>query len=130
LTRSTRPALAFPNATARDDPGGVGGGGARGVRAKPEGSEAVNHGHRQAPTGHAARVDRNVRRRNPGADVPCVRRTIPDNSGASTWDCKVKLKNHPGAEALVEVITGDGLPYGIAECRSNPAGPNICNLIR
>jgi hypothetical protein len=95
--------------------------------ANPEGSDAVNNAHRPAPTGHAARVDRNVRRRNHGAYVRCVRRTIPDNSGASTWYCKVKLKHHPGADALVEVITGDGLPYGIAECRSTT--PNYCNLI-
>jgi hypothetical protein len=97
--------------------------------ARPEGSEAVSNGHRPTPTGHAARVDRNVRTRNPGADVRCVRRTIPDNSGASTWDCNVRLKNHPDADALVEVITGDGLPYGIAECRSDPAGPDICPLM-
>jgi hypothetical protein len=95
--------------------------------AKPEGSEAVNNGHRPAPGGHAARVDRNVRRRNHGAEVRCVRRTIPDNSGVSTWECNVRLKGFRSADALVEVITGDGLPYGIAECRSTT--PNICNLI-
>ena len=86
--------------------------------AEPEGSDAVNNAHRPAPTGHAARVDRNVRRRNPGAQVRCVRGTIPDDSGASTWYCNVRLKGFRSADALVEVITGDGLPYGIAECRS------------
>jgi hypothetical protein len=95
--------------------------------AKPESSEAVDNAYRPASTGHAARVDRNVRRRNHGAFVRCARLTVPDNSGASTWYCKVKLKHHPGADALVEVVTGDGLPYQIAECRSTT--PNYCNLI-
>jgi hypothetical protein len=96
----------------------------------PEGSEAVNNGARPSPTGQTAVVDRAVRTRNEGAEVQCGRRTIPDESGVSTWECNVRLKKRPGAEALVEVISGDGLPYGrIGGCRSNPAGPNICPLI-